>query len=444
MFDFLTQKFSSLFSSLSSKKQLDEDTVRDALEKIDEILLSADIPYQVVEAFRESVAKEAIGLKRINNLKPSEQLLKLVYDKMVLFLAQKESAQFDVVVPARIMVMGLQGAGKTTTLAKLAAYLKKAPSKHKQAKKIVVASVDYQRPSAIEQLRIMAAKAQVDFYQANADDPLKAVEEIKAHVQKQRYDILLLDTAGRLHINTAMLDQLKRIDASICPTQKLLVLDAMTGQESLNIADAFNQGVGFNGAILSKCDSDARGGAAFSFRYLLKKPIFFIATGEKIEDLALFHPERAVSRMLGMGDIPSFLERVNERIKEDEQRSMNSSWQQGQLTLEDFANQMDMINRLGSLSSIMKYMPGMAGLQLPAGALEDGQAQMKLFRVIIQSMTPKERLNASILNNSRKKRIARGAGVNIADIENLLSRFVNMQQYAKLIKKSGGFRNFFK
>jgi signal recognition particle subunit SRP54 len=444
MFDFLTQKFSTLFSSLSGKKQLDAATVQSTIEQVKEALLAADVPYDLVQTFATTIKDEIAQQKPMPSLKASEQLLKVVYDKMVTFLGGENKELFIPRIPATFMMIGLQGSGKTTTLGKLAFYLRTLAQEKKINYRILVASVDYYRPAAIDQLAIVAQKAHVDFYRAASNEPIAAAAEIQEHARKNQYNILLLDTAGRLHIDNTMLAELRTIDSMLQPHHKILVLDAMTGQESLTVARAFEQGVGFDGSILSKADSDARGGAAFSFRYALKKPILFIGTGEKVEDLALFHPERAASRMLGMGDMQSLIERANQKIKEQEQRDVYNSWEKGELTLNDFAQQMDMVNRLGSLSSVMKYMPGLGSMNISSDMVEKGQQEMRRFRAIINSMTPKERIYTRLLNDSRKRRIAKGAGVTIAEIDKLLTRFVNMQQYAKLIKKSGGLRNVFK
>ncbi len=443
MFDFLTQKLSSLFSSLSHTKQLDAATIQKVVEQVEHALLASDVPYEVVQTFTTTIKNELIQQKPIKSLTPSEQILKIVYDKMVAFLGGNKTLLVPH-VPATIMVLGLQGSGKTTTLGKLAFHLKNnAPDKGK-AYRILVASVDYYRPAAIDQLEIIAQKVPVDFYRAETADPVAAAAEISAYAKRHAYNLLLLDTAGRLHIDSGMLAELRAIDNAVQPQHKILVLDAMTGQESLNVARAFDQAIGFEGAILAKADSDARGGAAFSFRYALKKPILFLGMGEKVEDLALFHPERTASRMLGMGDMQSLAERAEEKIKAEEQRQLSSSWEKGELTLNDFAQQMDMVSRLGSLTSVMKYIPGMGGMKVSPDMLEKGEQEMKRFRAIINSMTPKERAYPRLLNDGRKRRIAHGAGVTIGDINNLLARFVNMQQYAKLIKQSGGLRNLFK
>ena len=342
------------------------------------------------------------------------------------------------------MMMGLQGAGKTTTIAKFAFYLKKEAAKKNKKRKILCASVDFYRPAAIDQLEIVSKQAGVDFYRATATNAQDAAREIQAYARSKGYEHLFLDTAGRLHVDNTMLLELKNIDNALQPRHKLLVLDAMTGQESLSVARAFEQAVGFNAAVLSKADSDSRGGAAFSFRYALKRPIAFVGVGEKHADLELFHPERAAKRMLGLGDIDTLLEKADEHIKENEQKKIHQSWESGRFNLDDFAQQMGMINRLGSFSKLMKYMPGMGSMNISDSMLEQGEQEMSQFKAILSSMTLKERVCPKVLNPSRKTRIACGAGVGVDQVDKLLSRFEQMQQYAKLLKKSGGIQNMFR
>ncbi len=444
MFDFLAQKFSSIFSSLSRQKTLDQQSVDQALLQVKDALLSADVPYDLVQQFTVSVRDDVVGQKLLGSLKPSEQFLKVVHDKLLSFLGGKDNLLFSAPIPSVIMVMGLQGSGKTTTIAKLAYYLKKEAQKRNKQCKILVASIDFYRPAAVDQLEIVAKKAGAHFYRAKLDNPVAAAIEIHRYWKEQGYELLLLDTAGRLHVDEMMLTELQKVDKELKPRQKILVLDAMTGQESLAVARSFDQSIGFNAAILTKTDSDTRGGAAFSFRYALKKPIIFIGSGEKPEDLALFHPERVASRMLGMGDVKTLIEKAEEKIKAHEQEQMTHSFEQGQLTLQDFAQQMEMVNRLGSLSSVMKYMPGMGGAKIHQEALDQGQAGMCRFRAIISSMTLRERVYMRLLNSSRRQRVAKGAGVTVSEVDKLLSRFDQMQQYAKLVRKSGGLRQFFK
>jgi len=443
MFDFLSTKFSSIFSALRGKKTLDASTIDAALKQVNEALLSADVPYDLVQAFAQEIKNDLIGKKVSHSLKPDEQLMKVVNDRLIAFLGG-ETVPFSPQIPSVIMVMGLQGSGKTTTIAKLAYHLAQEAQKRGKERRILVASVDYYRPAAIDQLELLCKQANVSFFKAQVHDPIVAAQEIYDYWRSHNYELLLLDTAGRLHVDNTMLEELRKLDSRLQPKHKLLILDAMTGQESLAVARAFEQGVGFQGAVLTKIDSDTRGGAAFSFRYALKKPIFFMGSGEKLENLELFHPERAASRMLGMGDIKSLIERAEQKIKADEQQAMYRSFQDGKMNLEDFAQQIDTINKLGSLSSLMNYMPGMGNISISQEQVDQGQQEMARFRAIMSSMTRKERLCPQLLNESRKKRVAKGAGVPIAEVNKLLSRFDQMRQYAKLIKSSGGLSRLFK
>ena len=299
---------------------------------------------------------------------------------------------------------------------------------------MTVASVDFYRPAAIDQLEILAKQVGAVFYRSPLTDPIAAAQDCVKHYQQQACDILFLDTAGRLHVDNEMLNELKVIADRIKPKYKLVVIDSMTGQESLAVARAFDEKIGFMGAILTKLDSDTRGGVAFAFRYALKKPILFITVGEKSSDLEYFRPERMTSRIMGMGDVATLIEKADEKIKKSEQDAMAKTMAQGKITLEDFAKQMDMMGRLGSLSSLMKYIPGMGSLNLSPEMIEKGEAEMKKFKAIISSMTPKERIVTQLLDGSRKKRIAAGAGVQVADVNALLTRFEQSQQFMKTLK----------
>jgi len=440
MFDFLSEKFSSIFSRLTGKGYLSEDNVQEAIEKVKDALLEADVPYKLVEEFTESIKQEVVGQKVIKSLKPSDQFIKVVNERLLYFLgASSGSESFSLQIPSTVMVMGLQGSGKTTTIAKLANYVKKQAEKRGKQRKILFASVDFYRPAAVDQLEVLAKRVGVSFYRAESTDPVQASREIQNYAKQNRFEIVFLDTAGRLHIDNDMLQEIQQIDAHVRPKHKVLVLDSMTGQESLNVAKAFDQTVPFNSAILTKMDSDTRGGAAFAFRYSLKKPISFVGVGEKIDDIELFRPKRVADRILGMGDILSLVEKAEEKIKKDEQESLYKAFVSGKMNLQDFANQIDMVGRLGSLTNIMKYIPGMSKAKVSPEALQKGEKEVKRFKAIISSMTPKERFYPKILDGSRKKRIARGAGVGVEDVNTLLQRFEQSQQYAKLFKKFGRF-----
>jgi signal recognition particle subunit SRP54 len=430
MFDFLSQKFSSLFSALGDSKKLTEQNIQDTLMSVEQALLEADVPYGVVQTFIAAVKQDVVGQKIVGALKPAEQLMMVVQRKVVEFLGGSDAA-FSFSFPLTVMVMGLQGSGKTTTIGKLAYKIKKDTAQNNIVRKILVGSVDFYRPAAIDQLEVLAKQVGVSFYRAQSSDPVLAAKEIFSFAQNNSYDVILLDTAGRLHIDNSMLQELQEIDALLRPSYKIMVLDAMTGQESLAVAKAFDDTIGFQGAILTKMDSDTRGGAAFAFRFVLKKPIIFVGEGEKVSDLNVFYPDRAAERMLGMGDIRSLLERAEEKVSAAEQEKAEQALKSGAFTLQDFADQMAMMNKIGSLSQLLKYMPGM-GLNISPEMIQRGEVELIRFRAIISSMTLKERLNTTILTNSRMQRIAQGAGVAVSDVSKLLKRFEEAKQYVKL------------
>jgi len=434
MFDFLTNKISSIFPRLGSEKKLTPEAIQQSLAQIQDALLEADVPYAVVQQFMQEVEQASLGKELTASLRPAEMLAKIVQDKMLSFLGGVSQTTYSFDIPSTVMVMGLQGSGKTTTIAKLVRYVQEQAQKRGKNRKVMVASVDFYRPAAVDQLEILARQGGALFYRSPLRDPVAAAQDIVKEAQQQQVDILFLDTAGRLHVDAGMLDELRSINDRIKPKYKFLVIDAMTGQESLNVAQAFDQKIGFTGAVLTKMDSDTRGGVAFAFRYALKKPILFITTGEKSGDLEQFRPERMVSRIMGQGDIATLMERAEEKIKKSEQDALAHSMQQGTLTLSDFAKQMDMMGKLGSLSSVMKYLPGMGSLQMTPEMIEKGEREMKKFKAIISSMTPKERVVTRLLDGSRKKRIAQGAGVSVTDVNALLTRFEQSQQMMKTLK----------
>ncbi|HTM06544.1 MAG TPA: signal recognition particle receptor subunit alpha [Patescibacteria group bacterium] len=442
MFNFLAQRFSSIFSGFGQATAFTEQNISKVITQIQEALIQSDVPYEVVDIFLTQLKTDLIGQKITKGIRPDEQLLKIVYQRMVNFLGQ-ESAGFVFQIPSVIMVMGLQGSGKTTTIAKLAYHAKmQAVKKHKK-RSILVASVDFYRPAAIDQLEILAAQVGVDFYRATSSHSIQAADEIFKQFKKGGYDLLFFDTAGRLHVDQQMLLELKEIEKRLTPKYKLLVLDAMTGQQSLAVAQSFDKEIGFYASVMTKMDSDAAGGAIFAFRYVLKRSIWFIGTGEKIEDLQEFYPDRIAQRMLSMGDLQTLMEKVDTKVKVAEQEKMGNAMLSGTVTLEDFAQQIDMISQLGTLSSIMQYIPS-SMMQIDTAKMKEGDGEMRKFRAIINSMTLKERRNASLIDVSRKMRIAKGAGVQEKDVVLLLERFEQVKQYAKLLRKSGPFKGLFR
>ncbi|MGZ6251200.1 MAG: signal recognition particle protein [Candidatus Chromulinivorax sp.] len=436
MFDFLSESFSSIFSSLTGYGRLTEKNIDESITKIKEALLEADVPYELVNTFIAEIKQDVVGQKVTNALRPNEQFMKVVYDRLLSFLGGEylqESFTFQ--IPSTIMMLGLQGSGKTTTAAKLAFFMQHQAQKRGKKRKILCASVDFYRPAAIDQLEIVALQAGADFYRAVSQEPLKAALEISEYAKKHGYEHLIFDTAGRLHIDDTMMHELDELQKIIKPKYKFLVVDAMIGQESLAVAKKFQEKIKFDYAILSKMDSHTRAGVAFSFRYALQKPVLFMGTGEKIENLELFRPERIAQRMLGMGDILTLVETAEEKIKVSEQENLEKSFKSGTMNLQDFADQLSMVGKLGSLSNMLKYLPGMGNLKISQEQMDQSEREMIRFKAIISSMTQKERLNPKVLDNSRKQRVARGAGVGVKDVEQMLVRFEQSQQFVKLLKK---------
>jgi signal recognition particle subunit SRP54 len=443
MFDFLSQKFSGVLGWLKDRGRLTAENIDEALSQVKDALIDADVPLDITETFLNQIKTEIIGKKIQTSLNPGQQLIKIVHEKLLDFLGGANALSVvSLPIPSVIMVMGLQGSGKTTTIAKIAHWIAHQAKQRGKKRKILIASVDFYRPAAVEQLEILTKQTDAHFYAAKETNPVAAAKEIYDYFKAQQYEMLLLDTAGRLHVDNLLLDELVQINARLAPKHKFLVLDAMTGQESLKVAQAFNNAVGFDSAILTKMDSDTRGGAAFAFRYALKKPISFVGAGEKIDDLENFVPERMATRILGMGDILTLIEKASENIGQDEQESLTKKLLDGNFSLQDFADQLGMIDRLGSLQKITRYLPGMHAVT--PDAMEKGQSEIKKFKAIISSMNKKERLFPSILDASRKKRIALGSGTEVQDINQLLQRFDQSKQFVKMFKKAGNLKKFFR
>jgi signal recognition particle subunit SRP54 len=441
MFDFFTEKFSSIFSSFTRQTHLTEQNIQKVLEEVKEALLQADVAYDTVQAFIKEVQQEVIGKKIISGVRPSEQFVKIVYDKMVSFLGEAFTQEtFTFQIPSVICLMGLQGSGKTTTIGKLAYFIKQQAEKRGKSRKILCASVDFYRPAAIDQLEQVARFVGVDFYRSSLTNPQQAAVDILTYFKKHGYEHLLFDTAGRLHVDEQMMQELAEVKKIIDPKYSFLVLDSMTGQQALDVAKDFSKIIGFDGAILSKMDSDARAGAAFAFRYELKKPVYFMGTGEKFDQFELFRPERVAKRILGMGDVLTLVENAQEKIKQSEQDSLVRSIASGNITLDDFAKQLDMMSKLGSISSILKFLPGAGQIKMSHDDMAKGEQEMKKFKAILSSMTKKERFMPDILDGSRKKRIAQGAGVEVTTVNVLLQRFEQSKQFVKLLKKNRFFK----
>jgi len=441
MFSFLSQKFAGILSWLNNKGRLTESNIQEALDNVRNALLEADVPLHIVEAFLQEVKTAVVGQKIQSSLNPGQQLIAIVHNKLLEFLGGKDSmSAISFQIPSVIMVMGLQGSGKTTTIAKLAKHVIDQAQQRGKKRHILLASVDFYRPAAIDQLEILSKSVGCQFYRAEATTVVAAAKEIHEYFKSKQFDLLFLDTAGRLHIDQDMMNELVTVNQKVAPKHKLLVLDAMTGQESLNVAQAFEQAVGFDAAILAKMDSDTRGGAAFAFRYALKKPIAWVGVGEKIDDLENFIPERMTTRILGMGDMQTLLEKTTQTINYENQEAIARRLMDGAFSLKDFYEQLSLIDKVGSLQKISRYLPGMQ--EVTPEMLEKGQFEMKRFKAIIDSMTNKEKVAPQILDASRKKRIAGGAGVSVQDINQMLQRFEQSKQFVKMFRKMGKLRRF--
>jgi len=440
MFDFVSRKISSIFSWVRGGGKFGAAELEKLFTQLEETLLEADVPYEVIQSFLAGLRSKIDLAVLAKTANPANVLIKYVHQQLITLLSgpagSNEVPSF--VIPSTFLFLGLQGAGKTTTLAKMARYLKNQAKKRGKERKILCASVDYYRPAAREQLKVLAAQVGIDYFEATSTQPVKAAAEIVQYARSKGYEHLLFDTAGRLQISEDMMTELRAVVKVVEPKYKVLVLDGMTGQESLAVARTFNTAVGFDGAIMSKCDSDARGGCALAFRALLSKPIWFVGIGEKLDDLEGFVPERMVSRLIGMGDIATLLEKADDVVDRAEQERVANRLMGGDFSLQDFLEQMTMVSQVGALQTLARYLPGVS--QLSPEMLEKGQQEMKRFRAIISSMTKKERLVPSILNGDRRKRIAAGSGVTVQDVNHLIEKFEQSKQFVKMFKNKGRFR----
>ena len=424
-FENLSEKLQSVFKQLRSKGKLTEKDVKDAMREVKIALLEADVNYKIVKQFVNKVNERAVGAEVLESLTPGQQVIKIVNEELVELMGSAQSKlTFSSKPPTSYMMVGLQGAGKTTTSGKLAGLLKK------QGKNPLLVACDVYRPAAIKQLQVVGNNYGIPVFEMG--DKLSPVDISKAALEfaeKNRHDVILIDTAGRLHINEELMDELKNIKDAVRPQEILLVVDAMTGQDAVTVAESFNAQLGVDGIILTKLDGDARGGAALSVRSVTGKPIKYIGMGEKMEDLEPFYPDRMASRILGMGDVLSLIEKAQEAYDEKQAMEMAQKMRNNDFTLEDFLDQMQQIKKMGPLKDLMGMIPGMSQYNL--NDVEVNPKDMAHIEAIIQSMTKEERQNPSILNGPRKKRIANGSGRTIAEVNRLLKQFEDMKKMMK-------------
>ena len=434
-FEALQEKFSRIVKRIKGESKLTEKNMEAMLKEVRIALLEADVNYKVVKVFVSNVKEKALGQQVYTKLNPSEMVIKIVKDELVELLGSDRSElAYNKNKPTIIMLVGLQGSGKTTTAAKLANLMK-----NKLKKKVLLAACDVYRPAAIDQLAQLASELKVDL--VNMGDKVNPVDialKAKEKAYNDHYDVLIIDTAGRLQIDEPLMEELKNIKEKVKPDEILLLTDALAGQDTVNVAKTFNDTLGLTGDIMSKMDGDSRGGAALSISYVTGVPIKFIGTGEKITDLDIFYPERMAERILGMGDVLSLIDKVQENIDEKEAKKAVNKMMGGKFTLDDMLDQMKQVKKLGSLKSLMKLIPGAPKISDEQFKLVEDE--MKNFEVIINSMTKEERENPEILKNSRKCRIAKGSGKTNADVNRVLKKYEEMKKQTKLLKemKKGG------
>lgn len=439
VFESLSDKLQDVFKKLRGQSTLTEENMAEALREVRRALLEADVSLPVVKDFIAKAKEAAVGQEVLKNLNPSQQLVKIVHDELVALLGgETASLGRNHQGPTVILMAGLQGSGKTTSSAKLALMLRK------QGKHPLLAACDVYRPAAIKQLEVLGKQIGVPVFAMDpSTPPLTIATDALAQAKAQGHDYLIVDTAGRLHIDEQLMDELKGLQRHLQPTETLLVVDAMIGQDAVTMAKAFHEAISMTGVVLTKLDGDTRGGAALSVKSVTGQPIKFMATGEKIEPLTPFHPDRIATRILGMGDVLTLIEKAQAEINEDEAKAMEAKLRKAEFTLEDFASQLKMMKRMGSLEQIFTLIPGVK--QLFKGGdemrekLAEGEKQLKVVEAVIGSMTPKERQKPEILNASRKARIARGSGTSVQEVNKLLKDFQQMKKMVKLLSGSGMF-----
>ncbi len=433
MFEDLTDKLEGVLKRLRGEHRITESNVAESLREVRRALLDADVNLSVVKSFIDTVQKKSAGVEVLKSLAPGQQIVKIIYDELVgLMGSEKAEMKFGPTPPSIVMVAGLQGSGKTTFCAKLASHLKS------KGRLPLLVAADVYRPAAIDQLKMLAQSLGVPVYSGDEKNPVAIAEESIGFARKNLADTIIIDTAGRLSIDEEMMREVETIKTKVAPDEILFVVDAMTGQDAVNTAKAFHDRLDFDGVVLTKLDGDTRGGAALSIRSVVQKPIKFVGVGEKLDALEQFHPDRMASRILGMGDIVSLVEKAQEQIDEEEAALLEQKLRKNQFTLEDFYSQLQQIKKMGSFSSLLELIPGI-GKAIRGADIDD--RSFTRIEAMILSMTVEERRKPAIINGSRRKRIALGSGTTVQDVNRLLKQFEEMQKMMKRLTK-GGTRQF--
>ena len=440
IFEGLSDKLQGALGKLKSKGKLTEKDVKDAMREVKLALLEADVNFKVVKDFIKKVQERCVGQDVMTSLTPAQHVIKIVNEELTSLMGDVQSkVMISSKPPTIIMMVGLQGAGKTTTSGKLGNYLKK------QGKKPLLVACDVYRPAAIKQLQVVGEKLDIPvFNMGDKESPVNIAKAGLSHAIKNNHDLVIIDTAGRLHIDETLMDELKSIKSEVKPHEILLVVDSMTGQDAVNVSESFDEALGLDGVILTKLDGDTRGGAALSIRAVTQKPIKFIGMGEKLDDLEPFYPDRMASRILGMGDVLSLIEKAQDAIDMEKAKELEQKMKKQDFDFEDFLTQMEQIENMGPLDKVLGMIPGMGNLKNQLGDVDLNGKEMKRTKAIIQSMTLEERRNPQILNASRKRRIAKGSGTSVQDINRLVKQLNEMKKMMKMfmgnqkgIKKRG-------
>lgn len=433
LFNSLSERFNHIFSKLRNRGKLTELEIKEAMREVRMALLEADVNYLVAKEFVKNVSEKAVGDEVLKSLTPSQQVIKIVRDELTtLMSSNNQKLQVASQPPTIIMMCGLQGAGKTTMCAKLGAYLKKS------GKRPLLVACDIYRPAAINQLQIVGKQANVEVFEKGTQNPVKTAEQAIEHAKKQGFDTVIIDTAGRLHINEELMNELKNIKAKVSPTEILLVVDAMTGQDAVTVAESFNKDLNITGVILTKLDGDTRGGAALSIKAITGKPIKFTGVGEKIGDIEPFYPDRIASRILGMGDVLSLIEKAQEAVSEEEAKALEKKFRENSFTFDDYLKQIESLKKMGNIKDLLAMIPGVGN---KIKNLDIDEHQIVVNKAIIQSMTPEERLRPEIIKASRRQRIAKGSGTSVQQVNQLLKQFEQSKEMMKQLK-NGKLRNF--